>query len=110
MMNKKKLILVVVLSIFILGMVLGPVEAKTKYYKKYKAKAKKQAIYGGDKIKHTKHYKKHSYNKHTGIHNYKVNKHHYKLLRHGFSFSPYKYKVKTTPNYRYWYEGCYYYK
>ena len=54
-MNKKKLILVVVLSIFILGMVLGPVEAKTKYYKKYKAKTKKQTIYGGDKIKHTKH-------------------------------------------------------
>ena len=71
-MNKKRLIFVIVLSIFILGMVLGPVEAKTKHYKKDKLRAKKTAVLYGDKIKHVKHFKLNKYNKHTGTHTYKV--------------------------------------
>ena len=109
-MNKKRLIFVIVLSIFILGMVLGPVEAKTKHYKKEKLRAKKTAVLYGDKIKHVKHFKLNKYNKHTGTHTYKVYKYHDKFIRHGYNVITYINKIKTTHNYEFWYEGCYYYK
>lgn len=109
-MNKKRLIFVIVLSIFILGMVLGPVEAKTKHYKKEKLRAKKTAVLYGDKIKHVKHFKINSFNKHTHIHNTKLYKYHNMFIRHGYIVSSYTYKTKTTPHHEYWYEGCYYYK